>query len=172
MKCELCGGKTKMLKGQTWHYTESGLDDVYLYNVEVRACVSCDAKSPRLPRISDLHATIGRAVALQKTSLSGSEARFLRKHLGLQAKEWAVLLRLPPETLSRWENDKQVIGAQSDSLLRALYFLKLAEQGHKIPDRAVEELAAIVADSETLNVLINVDNPNVYSYRSVEQMAA
>ena len=172
MKCELCGGKTKILKGQTWHYTESGLDDVYMYNVEVRTCLSCDAKSPRLPRINDLHATIGRAVALQKTSLSGSEARFLRKHLGLQAKEWAVLLRLPAETLSRWENDKQVIGAQSDSLLRALYFLKLAEQGHKIPDRTVEEMAAIVADSETLNVLINVDNPNVYSYRSVEQMAA
>lgn len=173
MKCELCGGKTKILKGQTWHYTESGLDNVYLRNVEVRVCPACDAKSPRIPRINDLHAAIGRAIALQKIPLSGNEARYLRKHLGLQAKEWAVLLRLPPETLSRWENGKQVIGAQSDSLIRALYFLKLAETGQPIPDRAVEEMAAIVAQSsDTLNVLINVDNPRVYSYQSTELLAA
>ena len=36
MKCELYSGNTKVLKGQTWHYTESGLDNVYLSNVEVR----------------------------------------------------------------------------------------------------------------------------------------
>ena len=174
MKCELCGGKTKILKGQLWHYTESGLDNVYLRNVEVRACLSCEAKSPRIPRINDLHAVIGRAIALQKNPLSGGEARYLRKHLGLQAKEWAVLLRLPPETLSRWENGKQVIGPQSDSLIRALYFLKLAEQGKcKIPDRAVEELAAIVSErSETLAVLVNVNNPSVYSYRPMAELQA
>ena len=92
--------------------------------------------------------------------------------LGLPAKEWAVLLRIPPETLSRWENDKQAIGAQSDSLIRALYFLKLAEAGHPIPDHAVEEMAAIAASGDTLSLLINVDNPNVYSYRSGEQLGA
>lgn len=173
MNCERCGGTTKILKGQTWQYTESGLDNVYLRNVDVCACSACDAKSPRLPRINDLHAAIGRAIALQKIPLSGNEARYLRKHLGLQAKEWAVLLRIPPETLSRWENGKQVIGPQSDSLIRAFYFLKLAETGQPIPDHAVEEMAAIVAgSSETLSVLINVDNPNVYSYQSAELLAA
>ena len=173
MKCELCNSETKILKGQDWHYTESGLDNVYLGNVDVRLCVACEAKSPRILRIKHLHAAIGRAIALQKIPLSGKDARYLRKHLGLQAKEWAVLLRVPPETLSRWENDKQAIGAQSDSLIRALYFLKLAEAGHPIPDHAVEEMAAIVAgSSETLSLLINVDNPNVYSYRSGEQLAA
>lgn len=139
----------------------------------MRVCTACDEKSPRLPRVNDLHAAIGRAVALQKMPLTGSEARYLRKQLGLQAKEWAVLLRVPPETLSRWENGKQVIGPQSDSLIRALYFLKLAEAGYLIPDRAVEEMAAIVAQSsETLNVLINVDNPRVYSYQSATLLVA
>lgn len=173
MKCELCSGKTKILKGQTWHYLESGLDNVYLLNVEVRVCSACAEKSPRIPRINELHAAIGRAVALQKTPLTGSDARYLRKHLGLPAKAWAVLLRVPPETLSRWENGKQVIGPQSDSLIRALYFLKLAEAGQPIPDRAVEEMAAIVAQSsDVLNVLINVDNPRVYSYQSAELLTA
>ncbi len=173
MNCELCGGQTEILNGLTWHYVEVGLDNVYLRNIEVRRCTACNARAPRLRRINDLHAAIGRAIALQKIPLSGNEARYLRKHLGLQAKEWAVLLRLPPETLSRWENGKQLIGAQSDSLVRALYFLKLAETGQPIPDHAVEEMAAIVSgSSETLSVLINMDNPNVYSYRPSEQLAA
>ncbi len=58
MKCELCNGETEILKGQTWHYVESGFDNVYLRNIEVRTCLSCDAKSPRFPRILELHAAI------------------------------------------------------------------------------------------------------------------
>lgn len=63
MNCEICSRQTEILTGQTWHYTEYGSDNVYLRNIEVRSCTSCHARAPRLPRINDLHATIGRALA-------------------------------------------------------------------------------------------------------------
>ena len=56
MKCDRCGGHTEILKGQTWHYVEFGLDNVYLRNLEIRRCTACDAKALRLPCINDLHA--------------------------------------------------------------------------------------------------------------------
>lgn len=69
MKCDLCGGQTEILNEQTWHYAEFGLDNVYLRKIEVRRCTACDAQSPRLPRINDLHATIERAVAELPTKI-------------------------------------------------------------------------------------------------------
>ncbi len=173
MKCDICGSKTTIRRSQRYHYTESGLDTVYLENIELRACESCDAVAPRIPRINQLHATIGRAIALQQVPLSGKEVRFLRKQLGLKARELAALLRVDVTTFSRWENEEQRIGPQSDALIRCTYFLKLAEAGEKIPNRVVEELASIVEQrTEVLLVLVNMNNPSVFSRRTESELAA
>lgn len=173
MKCDICGGTTRIQRGQRYHYVESGLTNVYLENIELRICDSCKAVSPRIPRINELHATIGRAIALQQVPLAGKEVRFLRQHLGLKAREWAALLRLDAATLSRWENSEQQIGAQSDALLRCTYFLKLAEAGEKIPDRVVEQLASIVElRTDALAMLVNMNNPSVFSWRIASELLA
>lgn len=71
MKCDLCSGQTEILTGQPWQYVEFGLDNVYLCNIEVRACTACTARAPRLPRINDLHATIGHALAELPARIEG-----------------------------------------------------------------------------------------------------
>ncbi|HEY6403460.1 MAG TPA: hypothetical protein VI479_18700 [Blastocatellia bacterium] len=164
MKCERCGAHTELKRG-VYHYVESGLDNVYLVNVDIRCCESCSSVTPRIPRINELHAVIGRAIALKGELLSGAEARYLRKHLGLKGKEWAELLHVDVATLSRWEGEERTIGPQSDILIRLLYFNILVERGASLPERLIESIAAIAErrDNE-LAVLIDPAKRQTYSY--------
>ena len=165
MKCDICGGQIITRTEQRYHYKECGLDNVYLENIEVRTCESCGVKSPRLPRILELHSTIARAVALQPTPLRGIDLRFLRKQLGYTAKRWASLLRVDASTLSRWENDEQPIGAQSDALIRFLYFRIRDEQEGEMSQEWVADTIAAVTPDDMRTVWVNMDNPGGYSYR-------
>ncbi len=112
-----------------------------------------------IPRIIDLQTTIGQALALQSVPMAGKEARFLRQHLGLKAKEWAAFLHVDTATLSRWENGGQMIGPQADSLIRLMYFCLLAEkQGCAIPEHLADQVAAAVTYRTDAMVLLI--NPN------------
>ncbi len=173
MKCELCKDETIIKRGQRYHYIECGLDNVYLENLDVRVCEACGEASPRIPRINDLHAIIGQAVALQNVPLSGKEIRFLRQHLGLKAKEWAAFLHIDTATLSRWENGGQIIGPQADSLMRLMYFYLLVEkQGRAIPEHVADLVAAVVTQrSDAMALLVNPNKPARYSYRLESELA-
>ena len=159
---------------QIYHYTESGLRNVYLVNVDLRMCEQCHAATPRIPKILKLHETIGRAVALQPYPLNGGDVRFLRKQLGLKAREWATLLRIDHTTLSRWENEEQKIGPQSDALVRHLYFRLLEERsGRLIVESVAERIAAQSEERfEDSGVFVNMNNPSVYSYQRAEASIA
>ena len=168
MKCELCNGETIIKSEQTYHYVESGLDNVYLENIEVRVCQSCDAVAPRIPRIQDLHATIGQALTAQTYPLTGAEACFLRKELGMKSKDWAAYLHIDVTTLALWESGDQGIGLQADLLMRLLYLnLSAAQRGRALPTGSVEQLAAVVTQrTEGRSLFINPWQPPQYAYRA------
>jgi len=142
MKCDICKGTTKLLKNQEYRYIESGLNHVYLQGLDVEFCEKCNEKSPLLPRILELHSIIARKLALQPTTLRGKDIKFMRKQLGMRAREWAALMRVDVSTFSRWENDEQVLGPQSDTLLRLLYFC-ICEQrdGGMLPPQLAHRLS-------------------------------
>lgn len=167
-QCDICGGATTVKRDQCYHYKSCGLDNVYLKNIGTRVCDNCGVITPILPRISLLHATIACAIALQPYPLSGADIRYLRKQLGLSARQWAVLLRIDSATLSRWENGEEPIGSQSDALIRLLYFRVLEEKEDRhISEPLAEKIAASSLEStQPSAVLINVDNPSVYWYQS------
>jgi transcriptional regulator with XRE-family HTH domain len=52
--------------------------------------------------------------------LTGEEVRFLRKYLRKTAAEMAQLLHVDKTTVSKWENEDDPIGEQSDRLLRVI----------------------------------------------------
>jgi putative zinc finger/helix-turn-helix YgiT family protein len=61
------------------------------------------------------------AVALIDAGITASDAvKFIRKAIGLPARELAALLGVRPETLSRWENGKREIDHATLALLRQL----------------------------------------------------
>lgn len=166
MKCDICQGNIVTKTRQPYHYTECGLDNVYLKNVEVRVCSSCKEKSLRIAGITELHATIARAVAMQPCPLRGQDIRFLRKQLGYSQKQWATFLRTDVSTLSRWENGQQAIGDQSDSLIRFLYFRIRDEQEGVLSIDRVAAASAAVSAACFLRLCVNMDNPKEYSYQT------
>ena len=167
MKCDVCGkGEVRTRAQQTYRYKECGLDNVYLLNMEFRACNACGVKVPRLRRMPELHATIARAIAMQPCPLRGQDVRFLRKQLGYSAKEWAAFLRTDASTLSRWENDQQEMGTQSDSLIRLLYFRIRDENEGTLSKENVATAVAAVSNACVLSLSVNMNNMNTYSYKT------
>lgn len=172
MRCDICKGDAVIQGGYRYRYKESGLDNVYLDNIEVLVCNQCGEESPFIPRILDLHAVIAREVVLQPAPLRGQDVRFLRKQLGMRAKEWAGLLRVDAATLSRWENGDQQIGSQSDLLFRFL-FVRISEEreGRLFPGKVAEQIAATrPQQAGTPLLLVDVNTMAASWHPSPEEM--
>lgn len=174
MRCDICKGNTVTRKSQRYHYVESGLDNVYLDSIDLLVCEGCGDESPIIPRILELHAAIGRAVALQQSPLRGEDVRFLRKELGLRARQWAALLRVSVETLSRWENNEQKIGPQSDALFRLMYFrMREEREGRFLPGDIVDQVAAVPAEQRNMPLLLaDVEAMKVTYYPCLQEMVS
>jgi putative transcriptional regulator len=120
---------------KTYHYTESGLDDVYLVNgydfVETEA-----GRSVRIYDIDGLHAAIARFLIGERKVLSGKEIRFLRHELLMSQNALARTLDVTEQTVRRWEQDKQPLPRSVDAILRALYLERDREQDEGGPTLA------------------------------------
>jgi putative zinc finger/helix-turn-helix YgiT family protein len=121
MKCVNCGHAMTSTRG-VHRYTESGLSNVTLVNVETRACPECGERELVIPRIEDLHRLIARAVATSQAKLSPEEIRFLRKWLGYSSTDFALVTGVRPESVSRWESkdNNSPMAPTAERLLRML----------------------------------------------------
>lgn len=145
MKCHDCGGPMAVLDNQEYHFTECGLDYVYLKGVRVWVCRRCDTRAAEVPSLTQLHLMIALHVVRKAPSLRGQEIRFLRKALGMKAKELAAQLGYNPSTFSRFENDKDQLGEQGERSLRLLYLVHRADEIRRLNQGA---LSAWVVDSD------------------------
>jgi len=62
MTCHKCGralAETRTTTKDPYHYTSSGLANLYLVGIVMRRCASCRTESPVIPRMGGLHRTIG-----------------------------------------------------------------------------------------------------------------
>jgi putative zinc finger/helix-turn-helix YgiT family protein len=119
IKCLQCGSKMNQ-SIEPYRYGR-GLD-VILSSVEVRRCPDCGEDEVVIPHIEQLHEAIARAVARKPSSLRPAEIRFLRTFLGYSSVDFANLMGVKPETVSRWENPRrpQSMGKPAERLLRVL----------------------------------------------------
>ena len=125
IKCPFCGNLNVETKtGQSYHFTESGLDNVYLKNVETSHCPDCNANSVSIPKSPLLLNCIGEAIVFSPGRLTGAEIRFLRKNLRIKINDFAKLLRVSRVTVSRWENGQIETPKPIDLLIRSIYILK------------------------------------------------
>jgi putative zinc finger/helix-turn-helix YgiT family protein len=143
MTCIECGGKLRSKK-ENYRYLECGLPNVTLTGVEVRRCTICGDHEVVIPHIEKLHEALANAVVRHEARLSGSEVRFLRKYLGCSGVDFANLIGVAPETVSRWENKKETMGPSAERLLRMLVV-------HKMPiqEYPMETLTQISAKAQT-----------------------
>lgn len=128
-KCRACRQGELVITRKNYRYTESGLSNVVLQDVEVRSCPLCDDEQVVLPRVTELHRAIALAVVRSNARLSGEEVRFLRKYMGFSGGDFAARMGVDPSTVSRWENGHEPIGSLADRVLRLMV----------VRDRPVEE---------------------------------
>lgn len=134
MKCFECGEETTKVvatRKAPYHFTQSGLKNVYLAGITVEVCEKCGIESPIIPQIEQLHKAIASVLAGKPDLLSGEEIRFLRKIAGFPANKFAALLMMDAATLSRAENGHQSLGASSDKLARAVAMAAISVEAAK-----------------------------------------
>jgi DNA-binding transcriptional regulator YiaG len=141
----------KKLASKPYHYTQCGLDDVYLLNGYHRQRTPYGS-GVRIEKAEQLHETIAEWLSLNKAFLNGKEFRFLRKLMNLTQAELAVYLGCDAQSVARWEKEQTEINGAADKLMRILYLgsrsikidavefiKKIAELDTKVSDRQIFE---------------------------------
>lgn len=143
-----------MSEGVMYHYTESGLRNVWLANGYKVRNVAGEA-AVAVHDLDQLHQAIGRSLA-RKPKLTGTEVRFLRKEMGISQKRLADMLGSTEQTVSLWErHGRMPVGY--DRLMRAFYLefldgnVKLREMVDRLVDldRPLREEKAVFEDTDT-----------------------
>lgn len=162
-QCHACGGSTRTRREKRYRYTECGLPNVVIDDVvDVTTCERCGETYTSIPAIDDLHRQIAAAVIRKKGRLAPAEIRFLRKHLGWSGVDFARRSGTKPETVSRWENGRTIMGPQADRLLRVL----VAKQTPAM-EYPVDLLAQVAADDGPATpVRVELEKgPNGWTFR-------
>lgn len=120
MKCPECNEAEMRVTHRDHAYAESGLPNVVLVGLEFHTCPRCGEEERVMPRLAQLHRLIAERVAEKEARLTGAEIRFLRKHLGWSGEDFAGVMGVRPETVSRWENEKEAMGPAAERLLRLM----------------------------------------------------
>src|SRR2546427_562271 len=89
---------TELVHRVTHRYTETGLPNVVLLNVEMRACPACGERELVTPHIEVLHGAIARALSRQTAALTPEAVRFLKRWLGLTIHCFARLMGVRHQT--------------------------------------------------------------------------
>lgn len=127
----------------TYHYTESGLQNVYLSN-GYKTRQTPDGEAVAISDADGLHQAIGRHIA-SKGYLTGKEFRFLRKELDLSQNRFANWIGLTEDMVSKWERLGRVPKSAS-RFMQAIYLEKI--DGNVKIAEMVERLANLDRQQE------------------------
>ncbi len=124
-----------------YHYTDSGLDNVFLVNGFVEEETPY-GRAVAIEDVDGLHKTIGRWLVNLPKQLNGAELRFLRHELDLSQRKLGRLMGASEQSIGRWERaSKKEIDPVADRLIRVLY--SEYSNGHGSVRELVEALAEL-----------------------------
>jgi putative transcriptional regulator len=103
-----------------YHYTECGLENIYLSNGFTFSETS-RGKAISIHDMDGLHKAIGLFLITSKKDLSKKEIRFLRDEMLMSQYTLGRLLGVSEQAVHRWESGKSAIPKPSEYLLRILY---------------------------------------------------
>jgi YgiT-type zinc finger domain-containing protein len=136
-QCDNCGSEARIVRGD-YEFKETGLRDFVLLDIELVKCGKCGDVDPILFQVDELMHIAAVAILQKPYRLQGEELRFLRKHIDLNQEEFARLLHVDKTTLSKWENNGDPIGLQSDLLARAV----VISRDKRLEKRAADHIRA------------------------------
>ena len=127
------------MKKKTYHYTECGLENIYLAN-GFNCMQTPRGKAVSINDLDGLHKAIGLHLVISKKDLTGQEIRFLRHEMLMSQNTLAQLLGVSAQAVHRWEKGKTSMPKPSECLLRLLYREHVNNQNSKI-SRTLKEIA-------------------------------
>lgn len=135
MKCTECRSVMRSTR-ENYRYSESGLSNVVLENVEIYRCAQCGVERVAIPRIEGLHRALAHAIIEKSFKLTPEEIRFLRTHLDWSGVDLAEHIGVTASSVSRWENGREPIGSTAERALRLMVLAR--EPGNYSLDRLAE----------------------------------
>ena len=128
--CEVCRkGEIESTVLSEFSDDTFGLPVTLINCVVEEKCPCCGDVTVEIMEEDKLSTAIAMARILIPMKFSGKEIRFLRKALGLKAKEFAKLIGITPETVSRWESGQTAgIGGFTDMGIRFVVGSKLSNR--------------------------------------------
>ena len=126
-----------------YHYTESGLQNVWLAN-GFKTRKAPVGKAVAIADADDLHRVIGRVIA-SKGYLTGGELRYMRKELDFSQARFGMLVGASEESVSLWERRGRVPKSAS-RLMQALYLETI--DGNVRVKELIERLANMDRDHQ------------------------
>lgn len=105
------------MKDKFYHYTECGLDNVFLVN-------GCSVDKEGVLFIKDvlgLHRTIGYSLVHSGRKLKGKEIKFARHYMDLSQKTLGQILGVDYQTILLWEKGRGKITVMADKFLKLLF---------------------------------------------------
>ena len=159
MRCTNCGKRMKKTV-KDYHYTECGLDNVILKDLTMYVC-TCGEEGPLIPHVNELHKVIALLITKITAPLEGQEIKFLRKEMGLKAKELANILDVSPITISRWETGQADIGSANDRLLRLLFIRDLEGKCEQFIDQNMREIFKNIREKRHIIKKVNIPVNNI-----------
>ncbi len=106
------------------HYTECGLNNVYIGGIEVQIDDDGD-EVITIPFINELHRVIAAGIVSHEKGISGDELRFLRSEMGLTQAELADLVHREKISVGRWERGEVAIDSSAEAVIRRYAIEKL-----------------------------------------------
>ena len=145
----------------SYHYTECGLDNVFIENMEP---VIDDAgeQAVEIPQVNRLHKVIAYGIVKQDASMSGKELRFLRTEMGCTQAELAKLVHCDEQTVRRWEQGKTPLDSRGEIVIRLLAEELLGLER----DKSVRDMAARCVSTAAAHPM-HIDGSDPDNYRPV-----
>lgn len=130
-----CGGlyKRKQLDRYLVPGALLGVENVTLVNaVTEETCEKCGKSKIHIPDLPGLVTAVALTRVKLPFKLNHREIKFVRKVMDLSAKEMADHLKVTPETLSRWENEKMPMTEQAEMFFRLIAIALLSDKAEAV----------------------------------------
>jgi len=131
MRCYNCKneGVEPALRDETRNFADA---TIIVTDVPWNVCPKCGEGTITSRALGDMEMTVARAL-VEESVVAGDTFRFLRKAMGIKAKDVAAMFDVTPVTISRWETGEAPVD-------RAAWLVLAELVGKPAPERA----AAIV----------------------------
>lgn len=134
-----------------YHYTESGLPNVYIEGLTPMVDDDGD-EVITIPFVNLLHKAIAQGIVSHEKGISPAELRFLRTEMGFTQAELATLVHREKLAIGRWERGEVELEGNAETVIRRLAIERL---GLDQVDGGIEQLAkSSVATSEVQTIRI------------------